>query len=104
MQSNTASLRYPQQSALGIDSLLLHRLALRHVEPPVVDRAAAGGRALVLDEEHESAGLGAKRLLEVRVGIEQHRAAAVPAVADGDLAFEDVPDLGEVVSVPGMVR
>src|SRR4051812_26948922 len=79
-------------------------LALRQVEAAVVDGATAGRRPLVLDEEHQSTGLGDQRRLEVWVGIVEHRTRAVGPLADRERALEDVPDLREVVLVEGMMR
>src|SRR5207253_2358859 len=87
----------------AVEVLLGDRLARGHVEAAVVDRPAAGGRALVLHEEHEPAGGRGQRRFPVRIGIEEHRAGPVRLLADLELALEDVPDLGEVVLVQGMV-
>src|SRR5215470_17366588 len=91
-----------RRSALEV--LLGNGLARRHVEAAVVDRAASRGRSLVLHEEHEPTGRRRQRRFPVRVRIEQHRAGAVGALADLELALEDVPDLPEVVLVQWMVR
>src|SRR5438477_6670924 len=87
-----------------LEILLGDGLARRHVEAAVVDRAASGYRSLVLHEEHEPAGRRRQRRFPVRVRIEQHRARAVRALTDLELAFKDVPDLREVVLVQRMVR
>ena len=57
-----------------IQPLLRQRLSFGHVETAVVDRPAAGGRALILDEEHQPAGLGREVFLVVRIGVEHHGA------------------------------
>src|SRR5687768_1195701 len=83
----------------ALEILLGELLALFHVEAAVVDRPAARRRARILAEEHEPAGLGRELLLVVRVGVEEHRARSAHLPADAELAFEDVPDLREVVPV-----
>src|SRR6266850_8154223 len=74
-----------------------------HVEAAVVDRPAARRGPRILHEEHDPAGLGDRRLLEVGIGIVEHRAGAIGLAADAELAFDDVPDLGEVVLVARMM-
>src|SRR3954471_7597842 len=91
-----------RRSALEV--FLADRLPRVHVEAPVVNRALAGGGPLVLDEEHEPAGLGDEGRLEMRVGVIEHRTGAIFRVADGESALEDVPDLREVVLVEWMMR
>src|SRR5438445_727450 len=44
------------------------------------------------------------RALVVRVLVKEHRARAVELAPDGELALEDVPDLGEVMVVLRVVR
>src|SRR4029450_9601375 len=97
-----ARFRSSRRSALEV--LLGNGLARRYVEAAVVDRAAPGRRPLVLNEKHEPAGRRRQRRLPVRVRVEEHRARAVRTLADLELAFQDVPDLREVVLVQRMVR
>src|SRR5678816_2333051 len=79
------------------------RTARLHVEAPVVDRTAARARPWILHEEHDPARLGDQRLLEVGIGIEEHRARPVRLAPDAELALDDVPDLREVVLMARMV-
>src|SRR5260370_23488103 len=95
--------RVVMPASLDLQVLLRQRLALLHIEAPVVDRALARLRPRVLHEEHEAARLGGKILLEVRVGVEDHRARAQRPVADLERALEDVPDLRKIVTMARMV-
>src|SRR5438067_146160 len=93
-----------ERSWSAFDVLLGNRAAGGQVEPPIVDRAAPGRWPLVLDEEHEPAGLGDEGRLEMRIGVIEHRPGAVRRLADREGAFEDVPDLREIVLVERMMR
>src|SRR5262245_49890939 len=89
-------------ASLDLQILFRQRLALLHVEAPVVDRALARLRPRILHEEHETARLGGEILFEVRVRVEDHRARAQRPVADLERALEDVPDLREIVTMARM--
>src|SRR4029077_1352173 len=102
--TTTAASRSPRCSPLPLHVLLGDRAALLHVEAPIVDRPAAGGRALVLHEQHQAPGAGGERRLEVRIRVEEHAARPIRRIPDLELPLEDVPDLGEVVLVERMVR
>ena len=87
----------------GVDGLFLDGTPRLHVEAAVLDGPASRGGTRVLYEQHQSTGLCRKRLLEMRVRMKNHGAGPVLFVADLELALEDVPDLGEVVPVSGMM-
>src|SRR5262245_45225095 len=83
---------------------LLIRAPRRHVEAAVIDGRAARRGPRILHAEHDAARVRQQWLLEVRVGIEEHRAGAVVLAADAELALEDVPDLREIVLVAWVMR
>src|SRR5205085_7563913 len=41
---------------------------------------------------------------EMRVGMKEHRARTAELAGNAELAFQDVPDLREIVAMPGVVR
>src|SRR5438034_10920496 len=84
---------------LDLQVLLRQGLALLHVEAPVVDRALARLRPRVLHEEHEAARLGGQVLFVMRSRMIDYSARPAGALADLEGAFQDVPDLGEIVTM-----
>src|SRR5260370_4777957 len=91
--------RHCKQRKSNVEPFLGQPLARFDVEAAVVDRPTAGGRSLVLHEQHDAAGLGAQLSLVMRVGVVDHRAGAIGPAADREAAFQDVPDLRGIVPV-----
>src|SRR5690606_33957334 len=94
-------------SSLGMVSsrrrgFVLERLALLDIEAASIDGRLPSGRAHVLHVQDVSGLLGQKSMLEVGVGMEDHRSGTVLHAVDLEHAIEDVPDLGEVVVMERM--
>src|SRR5215813_15156574 len=79
--------------------LLRKRWRLFKVHATVIDRRGAGRRTGVLHKEYRPAGRRVHFMLEMRVGHISYCAGAVELSGKGEFAFDDVPDLGEVVPV-----
>src|SRR5215475_8413307 len=90
--------------SLHVEPLLRNGLPGHDIEAAVIDRLPARGWALILYKQHDAARLGRKLLLVMRIGVVDHRAGLIDLSAYRERAFEDIPDLCEIVPVHGMVR